>query len=144
MRLTSSQLRHMRQAMADGGELVMSGVDVSRIDPTRSRPRRDIVAQLHEMGYLSFPVGLLHDTYKVTDKARAAHANNEFNTKVNPQALRVWERRCIAAAVAEYELKPSLALDGTLADRRGAIRGMMVRLNLYHAFIQEVENGREA
>lgn len=70
--LTKAQITALTQAYADGGEIIMSG-----IDQTNPCPRRDVVERLVIYGYLKvwqnaqtgFSIGL-RDYFILTDEGR--------------------------------------------------------------------------
>lgn len=71
-KLTPAQRAALLQAVNDGGEIIMAGMD-----QTEPRPRRDVVAALVKMGYLrvgassqiGFSIGL-NDYFRITDAGR--------------------------------------------------------------------------
>ena len=79
--MTPAQWACLKQAMADGGEVVMSGMD-----QTEPRPRRDVVNQLVYMGYLypgacaqvGFSIGL-NDYFRVTAAGRQYYRDHTPN-----------------------------------------------------------------
>ncbi|NUM72784.1 hypothetical protein HUU40_00340 [candidate division KSB1 bacterium] len=49
MRLTDAEKRCLKQAIFDGGEICLSGIDA-----TNPRPRRDVVNRMAEKGFLKY------------------------------------------------------------------------------------------
>lgn len=68
----------MRQAFADGGEIIMYGCDETLIGPTKKRPRKGVLWRLYHKGMFHQPVGLLNDTFKTTEAARVRFDNGDF------------------------------------------------------------------
>lgn len=81
--MTPAQWACLKQAMADGGEIVMAGMD-----QTEPRPRRDVVNKLVAMGYLypgaspqiGFSIGL-NDYFRVTAAGRTAY--RDYKARAN-------------------------------------------------------------
>jgi hypothetical protein len=71
-KLTPAQIAVLRQAIADGGEIIMSGMDC-----TEPRPRRDVVERLAALGLVKyaassqtgFGIGI-NDYLRITDAGR--------------------------------------------------------------------------
>lgn len=78
MKITDHQLSVLKQAAADGGEIIMSG-----LDQTEPRPRRDVVDRLVRLGLLQeaasattgFSIGL-HDYFRLTEAGKALLKEN--------------------------------------------------------------------
>jgi len=73
--MTPKQFEALDQAIRDGGEIVMAG-----IDQTEPRPRRDVVNRLQSLGYITesacmqtgYSIGL-NDYFRVTQDGHRAH-----------------------------------------------------------------------